>query len=196
MANTGRTGLSIAFVIMYFLVVLSFRSFTQAAVVFALLPFGLIGAFWGHFAQSTPVNIMSVYGLIALIGILVNNSIVYTNTFNGFLKDGMSVHDALLSAGVNRFRPILLTTATTVLGLFPLLAERSLQAKFLIPMAISVAYGLLVGSVFVLIYLPVFLSLLNDSRRIVRRIVTGKKVSPEEVEPSIIEEKKIKLYMN
>jgi multidrug efflux pump subunit AcrB len=196
MANTGKTGLSIAFVIMYFLVVLSFRSFTQAAVVFALLPFGLIGAFWGHFTQATPVNIMSVYGLIALVGILVNNSIVYTNTFNGYLKDGMNVHDALLSAGVNRFRPILLTTATTVLGLFPLLAERSLQAKFLIPMAISVAYGLLVGSVFVLVYLPVFLSLLNDARRIVRRIITGNKVTPEEVEPSIIEEKKINLYMN
>lgn len=196
MATTGRTGLTVAFVVMFFLVVLSFRSFTQAAVVFALLPFGIIGAFWGHFAQNIPVNIMSVYGLIALVGILVNNSIVYTNTFNGYLKNGMKVNEALLEAGINRFRPILLTTATTVLGLFPLLAERSLQAKFLIPMAISVAYGLLVGSFFVLIYLPVFLSLLSDVRRIVKRIITGEKISSEEVEPAIIEEYKINKYMN
>lgn len=196
MANTAKTGLSIAFVMMFFLIVLSFRSFSQALIVLALLPLGIIGAVWGHFFQSTPVNIMSIYGMIALIGVIVNNSIVYINTFNGYLKDGMSYHEALVGSGINRFRPILLTTGTTVLGLLPLLAEKSLQAKFLIPMAISVAYGLMIGSFFVLVFLPVLLVFLNDIKRLLKWVWTGNKPTREELEPAIKEELKIKYYLD
>ncbi len=196
MANTARVGLSVAFVIMFFLIVLSFRSFSQALIVLALLPLGLIGAIWGHYIQSTPVNIMSIYGMIALIGVVVNNSIVYINTFNGYLKDGMSYHEALVGSGINRFRPILLTTGTTVLGLLPLLAEKSLQAQFLIPMAISVAYGLMIGSFFVLLFLPILLLLLNDAKLLAKWLWTGNKPSREELEPAVKEEVKIKNYLD
>ncbi|MDX9790543.1 MAG: efflux RND transporter permease subunit [Candidatus Kapabacteria bacterium] len=196
MANTARTGLFVAFVIMFFLVVLSFRSFTQAFIVFALLPLGIIGALWGHYFQNIPVNIMSVYGMIALVGVVVNNSIVYINTFNGYLRDGKSFFEALIDSGINRFRPILLTTGTTVLGLLPLLAEKSLQAKFLIPMAVSVAYGLMIGSFFVLVFLPVLLVLLNDMKRLATWTWTGQKPLREQLEPAIKEELKIKHYMD
>ncbi|MBX3044733.1 MAG: efflux RND transporter permease subunit [Candidatus Kapabacteria bacterium] len=196
MASTARTGLSIAFIMMFFLIVLSFRSFSQAFIVLALLPLGIIGAVWGHYFQSTPVNIMSIYGMIALIGVIVNNSIVYINTFNGYLKAGMSYREALVGSGINRFRPILLTTGTTVLGLLPLLAEKSLQAKFLIPMAISVAYGLMIGSFFVLVFLPVLLVFLNDFKRLAAWIWTGKKPEREELEPAVKEELRIKYYLD
>ena len=196
MANTAKTGLSIAFVMMFFLIVLSFRSFSQAFIVLFLLPLGIIGAIWGHYFQSSSVNIMSIYGMIALIGVIVNNSIVYINTFNGYLKEGMKYREALVGSGINRFRPIILTTGTTVLGLLPLLAEKSLQAQFLIPMAISVAYGLMIGSFFVLVFLPVLLVLMNDFKRMVKWGWTGKKPEREELEPAIKEELKIKYYMD
>ncbi|GAB1372218.1 efflux RND transporter permease subunit [Candidatus Kapaibacterium sp.] len=196
MANTARTGLSLAFIMMFFLIVLSFRSFSQALIVLGLLPLGIIGAIWGHYFMGTPVNIMSIYGIIALIGVVVNNSIVYINTFNGYLKDGMAYFDAIYAAGINRFRPILLTTGTTVLGLAPLLAEKSLQAKFLIPMAISLAFGLTIGSFFVLVFLPVLLVLLNDAKRGAKWLWTGKKPERESLEPAIKEELQIKEYMD
>jgi len=196
MARTAKTGLTVAFVVMIMLIVLSFRSWLQAAVVLSLLPMGLIAAFWGHFIQSTPVSIFSAYGLIALIGMFVNNGIVFINNMNDQLKAGMNFYDSVIDSAVTRFRPILLTTITTVLGLLPLLAEKSLQAQFLKPMAISVAYGLMLGSFFILVILPVYLYILNDLRRFVYWIKTGKKATREEVEPAIIEEEKIKYYMS
>jgi multidrug efflux pump subunit AcrB len=200
MASSAQLALNIAFILMFFLVVLSFRSFLQAVVVFLLIPFGLIGAFWGHWFQGIvandvfPVNIMSAYGIIALIGIIVNNSIVYINTMNRFLKEGMTFKEAVFEAGINRFRPILLTTVTTVLGLLPLLGEKSIQAKFLIPMAVSVAYGLMVGATFVLVYLPVFINILNDFKFALRWLWEGKKPEREDVEPAVIEERDFQKY--
>jgi multidrug efflux pump subunit AcrB len=196
MANTAKVGLSVAFVILFFLIVLSFRSFSQALIVISLIPLGIIGAVWGHYFQNTPVNMMSIYGIIALIGVVVNNSIVYINTFNSYLKEGKSFKTALIDSGINRYRPILLTTGTTVLGLLPLLAEKSLQAKFLIPMAISVAYGLMIGSFFVLVFLPVMITLLNDVKRISKWIWTGKMPDRESIEPAIIEDVKIQKYLD
>ena len=194
MGRSSRTALTIAFVVMFFLVALSFRSYLQALVVFSLIPLGIIGAVWGHWVNGMPVNIMSAYGLLALIGIIVNDSIVYTNTFNGYLKKGYKFKDAIFKAGINRFRPILLTSLTTVLGLLPLLAETSLQAQFLIPMAISVAYGLMFSSVCILVILPVFLMFLNKSRVLTKWLWTGEKPSEENVEPAIKEEKIIKEF--
>lgn len=192
MGRSSRNALSIAFGVMFFLIALSFRSYLQAVVVIALIPLGIIGAVWGHWANGVPFNVMSAYGLLALIGIIVNDAIVYTNTFNGYMKQGYSFRDAIFKAGINRFRPILLTTLTTVLGLLPLLAEKSLQAQFLIPMAISVAYGLMFASVATLIVLPVYLMFLNRFRVLAKWIWNGQKPTEEEVEPAIIEEKIIK----
>lgn len=189
-----QTTMPIAFVMMFFLIVLSFRSFTQAFVVVALIPLGFIGAAWGHWFQGIPVNMMSAYGIVALIGIIVNDSIVFVNTMNGFLKDGFSFEESVFKTGINRFRPILLTTLTTVLGLLPLLAETSIQAQFLIPMAISVAYGLMFGTVAMLVFLPVYLVIMNRIRLYITWLWTGRKPLPKEVEPALIEQENIKKY--
>lgn len=194
-ARSSRAALSVAFAIMFFLIVLSFRSWTQAIAVLALIPLGFIGGIWGHVFQGMPVNMMSAYGFIALIGVIVNDSIVFINTFNEYLKKGMDVPAAAWKAGVNRFRPILLTTLTTALGLLPLLSAKSFHAQFLIPMAISVAYGLLIGSVFILYFLPSFLLIMNDIKRLGKRIWTGELPSREDVEPAIIQEKDIERFM-
>lgn len=193
-ARSSQIAMPVAFVIMFFLISLSFRSISQAFVVIALVPLGLIGAAWGHFVQGIPVSIMSAYGIIALIGIIVNNSIVFINTANGFMKKGRKFEDAVFKAGINRFRPILLTTVTTVLGLLPLLAETSLQAQFLIPMAVSVSYGLLFGAVLTLIFLPVFMFLLNRIKLNFKKLLGEKDLTPEDVEPAVIESRQIKKY--
>ncbi|MFC2130921.1 efflux RND transporter permease subunit [Bacteroidota bacterium] len=193
-ARSSSTALPVAFIIMFFLIVLSFRSFTQAIIVIMLIPLGLIGAAWGHFIHGIPVNMMSAYGILALIGIIVNNSIVFINTANQNLRDGMKFDDAIYNAGINRFRPILLTTITTVLGLLPLVLETSRQAQFLIPMAISVSYGLLFGASFTLVFLPVYLKLMNRTKWRLKMLFTGEDMQPRDVEPAIKEMKNLKEY--
>lgn len=194
-ARSARVALPIAFLAVFFIITLSFRSYLQAFAVILLIPFGLIGAVWGHWIHGIPVNIFSAYGMIALIGIIVNAAIVFNNTLNRKLSSGQKFNDALFDTGLQRFRPILLTTVTTVLGFLPLLAEGSLQAQFLKPMAASVAYGLLVASFFTLMYLPMFLSMFNKSRIYTKWLWTGNKPKPEDVEPAIIQEKEIKKLM-
>jgi multidrug efflux pump subunit AcrB len=193
-ARSSQKALTAGFIVMFFLIVLSFRSFSQAAVVLALIPLGLIGAAWGHWLHGIPVNMMSAYGIIALIGIIVNNSIVFVNTSNDFLRTGMRFDDAIYSAGMNRFRPILLTTVTTVLGLLPLVLETSRQAQFLIPMAISVSYGLLFGASFTLVFLPVYLKILNRTKWKAKRLWTGEDLLPRDVEPALVEQKNLEKY--
>ena len=193
--SAGLIILPLAFVLMFFLISLSFRSPLQALIVVSLIPFGLMGAVWGHIIQGMSFNVMSFYGTIALIGIIVNDSIVFVNSFNDNLKEGQKFYDAIYNAGITRFRPILLTTVTTVLGLFPLLMETSIQAQFLIPMAISVAYGLLVASVFILLLLPVLLIYLSKTRNAAYWLRNNEWSEPEALEPAIIEEEMIKKYL-
>lgn len=170
------------------IIALGFRSFGQTVIVLLLLPFAFIGVAWGHFIHQMPISLMSVYGIIALIGITVNNAIVFVNTYNGFLKQGMKLKEALLEAGLSRFRPILLTSFTTIAGLGPLILERSRQAKFLIPMAISVAYGLAVVTIIILVLLPVLLVIKNRGHVLVHQVVFGRRPEPEEVEPAVTED--------
>ncbi|GAB5465889.1 MAG: efflux RND transporter permease subunit [Candidatus Kapaibacteriales bacterium] len=189
----------VALVLMFFIITLSFRSFAQTILVFALLPMGIFGAMWGHVLQGNIVSIMSLYGMIALVGIIVNDSIVLVNQMNANLRGGMGFIAAVEDASISRFRPILLTTLTTVLGLFPLMLESSLQAQFLIPMAISVSYGLVVVSIFVLLFLPTLLVFTNSLRRLRRKLWDwawhGKTYNGlptrEEVEPAVKEVKYI-----
>lgn len=191
----GLIILPVAFVLMFFIVGLSFRSMLQSLLVFLLIPFGIMGAVWGHIIQGMSFNIISFYGLIALVGIIVNDSIVFINTFNQNIKDGMSFKEAITNAAVSRFRPILLTTVTTVLGLLPLLAEASITAQFLIPMAISVAYGLIFASVFILVLLPVLLHLANRLRTTTHWLIKGETLRFEKIEPAYIEDKLIKEHL-
>ncbi|MBB4078761.1 multidrug efflux pump subunit AcrB [Lewinella aquimaris] len=170
--------------LMFFVVALTFRSMGQAAVLFSLLPFGLIGVIFGHWLMGKPISLFSGLGIIALVGIIVNDGLVFISTYNDNLRSGMSMMDALNDAGRSRFRPILLTSLTTFAGLAPLLLEKSRQAQFLIPMAVSVAFGLLAATVVLLLLLPSLIVLLNRGRVSVTRIKTGKKPDYHEVEPA------------
>ena len=172
------------FLMMFFVIVLTFKSVSQALIVFALLPFGFIGVGLGHYLQGLPISFFSVLGVIALIGIFVNDALVFITTFNDKIKEGLPHKEAIIETGRARFRPILLTSVTTVAGLGPLLLERSFQAQFLIPMAVSVAYGLMVGTFILLVLIPALLMITNRIKRTAMGIYEGEAISAEEVEPA------------
>ena len=151
----------------------------------------MVGAFSGHGFQGLNINIQSIYGLIALTGIVVNDSIVLIDQINRNLLLGQKLHDAVYNASLSRLRPILLTTMTTAIGLAPLIFETSRQAKFLIPMAISVAYGLLFGTFILLIILPSGFMALNRLRCVWARMVSREPLTPEKVEPSFREQAEV-----
>jgi len=172
------------FMMMFFVVVLTFKSVSQAMIVFALLPFGFVGVGFGHWVHGLPISLFSILGVIALIGIFVNDALVFITTFNERIKAGYNVKEAVIETGKARFRPILLTSITTIAGLAPLIAEKSFQAQFLIPMAISVAYGLLVGTFILLVLIPALLMISNKSKVGLVKIYTGEPVQPELLEPA------------
>ncbi len=175
-------------IVMLLIVVITFRSFSQAFLVFLLIPFSIIGVLWGHLVQGYIVSMLSWFGVIALAGIVVNDSLVLVNTMNRKLKEGMPFQDAIFDTGISRFRPVLLTSLTTIAGLAPLIFSRSHQAQFLSPMAVSVAYGLLFGTVLTLLMLPSLLVLLNGAKVRLYGIIKGTTLTSEEIEPAVREE--------
>lgn len=194
--QAGGIYILIALIIMFVLIALSFHSFLQAVLVVMIVPLGVFGAMWGHVFLGYLMSIMSWYGVIALTGIIVNDSIVLVNQINDNIRDGMDFDLAVRDASVSRFRPIILTTLTTVLGLLPLLFETSIQAQFLIPMAVSVAGGLIFASVFVLFLLPSLFVILNTIKVKIKWLITGKEINLIEVEPAYIEKQAIEKYLN
>ena len=172
---------------MFVLVILVFRSYGQALIIFSLIPLGILGAAWGHGFHGMQLNMLSLIGIIALSGIIINDSIVFVDQVNRFLREGQSITDAAFNAGIARFRPILLTSLTTSLGLAPLIMETSRQAQFLIPMAVSVAYGLIFGTFILLLVLPALVVAFNRIRVFWDRIKTGKNNGAEAVEPAVRE---------
>ena len=138
----NRPNFLLRFVILlliYITIAFTFRSYSQPLMLLIMVPFSLIGVVWGHYIHGFPINILSWLGIIALVGIMVNDGLVLVGKFNTYLKEGMKFDDALVQAGVSRFRAIFLTSLTTVAGLAPLLLEKSRQAQFLKPMAISIS---------------------------------------------------------
>ena len=142
-------------------------------MLFVLIPFSLVGVAWGHWAHDMSINMLSMLGIVALIGILVNDGLVLIKKFNNLLASGLSFDDALFEAGKQRFRAIFLTSITTVAGLAPLIFEKGFSAQFLIPMAISVAYGIAFATFLTLYLLPLLLSLFNDVKRSIFWLKTG-----------------------
>jgi multidrug efflux pump subunit AcrB len=183
-ANSAAIVVPIVFAMMFFVIALTFRSVLQAAVLFMLIPFGFIGVIWGHWLMDKPISLFSILGVIALVGIIVNDGLVFVASYNDNIRSGMTMMDALRDTGRSRFRPILLTTVTTFAGLAPLLLNKSRQAQFLIPMAISVAFGLLAITFILLILLPALLVLLNRWRYNLNRALTGNQPDYHEVEPA------------
>ena len=157
--TTLGIGSALALLAMYILLVIEFRSYFQPLLILAIIPFGIIGAVWGHAFMGLEVTLFSFFGLVALMGVVVNDSIVLVDFINHRVRGGMEPTQALVEAGRRRMRPVFLTSLTTIGGLFPMLLERSFQAQFLIPMATSIAFGLMLSTVLVLFQVPVFFQL-------------------------------------
>ncbi|PHQ32236.1 efflux RND transporter permease subunit [Rhodopirellula bahusiensis] len=151
-------GFGIALMAMFVLLAFEFKSYMQPLIILAIIPFGLVGAIAGHALLGLPITIFSIFGLVALTGIIINDSIVLVDFINQLRESGVSDKEALLQAGQRRFRPVMLTTLTTVGGLTPILLETSFQAQMLIPMATSVAFGEIFATILVLLLVPVLYS--------------------------------------
>jgi multidrug efflux pump subunit AcrB len=165
-------GFVIALFGMFVLLTAQFRSYLQPLFILIIVPFGLVGAIWGHLVMGLPMTLFSFFGLVALSGVIVNDSIVLIDFINSFVAEGHTVRSALREAGKRRFRPVLLTSLTTVAALVPLLAEKSLQVQVLIPMATSLAFGLGFGTVVVLFLVPCLYAIYADALDAFGRPVT------------------------
>lgn len=168
----------------YILIATLFRSYLQPFVILVTVPFGIIGAILGHLLLGYDLTLMSVFGMVALSGVVVNDAIVFIECFNAYLAQGMDFIEALRSAGARRFRPILLTSLSTVGGLTPMLLERDLQAQFLVPMAISLAAGIAFATLLTLVLAPCLICVLNDMRRVAHWLATGVWPDRVAVEPA------------
>lgn len=168
---------------MWLLISLPFGSFVQGRMVMRMIWLGIAGAFLGHWLEGKNVVIMSYFGMIAVAGVVINDAVVFMDRYNQLLREGMTCREAAVQTGIDRFRAIILTSITTVVGLYPIIFETSRQAQFLIPMAIAVAYGVLFGTIFILLILPSYLLVTSDMRRLLYRFWTGRKSTAEELEP-------------
>ena len=140
--------------IIFALLALVFRSYVQPIVVMFAIPLGLIGAVTGHLILDIPLSLLSIFGIIGLAGVVINNSLVMVDVYNEFIRKGMATREAVITGTKQRFRPILLTSLTTFLGVYPLIMETSLQAQFLIPLAVSIGYGVLIGTLIIVFTVP------------------------------------------
>jgi multidrug efflux pump subunit AcrB len=157
-----RNGFIVALLLIFALLAIPFRSYLQPLLVMGVIPFGIVGAIWGHLLMGYDLSLLSFFGIVALTGVVVNDSLVMVDFINRFRAQGASLPAAIREAGIARFRPILLTSITTFAGLTPLLLETSLQARFLIPMAISLAFGVVFATFITLILVPVSYRILED----------------------------------
>ncbi|MBX2811095.1 MAG: efflux RND transporter permease subunit [Myxococcales bacterium] len=160
------SGFPLALLVIFALLAIPFRSYVQPIVIMAAIPFGLVGAVIGHVLMGYDLSLISIMGLVATSGIVVNDSLVLVHAANAFKVSGVRVFDAAVMASVRRFRPIILTSLTTFFGLIPMIAETSVQARFLIPMAISIAFGVMFSTVIILLLVPAYYLILEDGIRL------------------------------
>jgi len=157
-------GFATALFVIFALLAVPLRSYVQPIVIMLAIPFGVVGAVWGHVIMGQQLTLMSMFGIVALAGVVVNDSLVLVDYLNRYRAEGHSLVDAAMTAGAVRFRPILLTSLTTFVGLTPLMWERSLQAQFLIPMAVSLAYGVIFATFITLVLVPAAILIMEDLR--------------------------------
>jgi multidrug efflux pump subunit AcrB len=177
-------GYPLALIGIFIIIATMFRSYAQPFVIMFTVPFGIIGAVIGHLVLGYDLSIMSIFGMVALTGVVVNDAIVLIERINENIAEGMPFFEAILSGGARRFRAIFLTTISTMGGLTPLIMETDLQAKFLIPMALSIAAGVAFATVLTLVLVPSLLVLLNDARLLVHRLRQGDWPKRVDVEPA------------
>ena len=161
-----KSGYLLALMGIFLLLASQFRSYIQPLIIMTAIPFGLIGAILGHLVMGLEFTIVSVFGIVALSGIVVNDSLILIDFINRAVRSGTELDQAVVESGKARFRPVLLTSITTIAGLFPLLLERSFQARFLIPMAVSICFGLLVATVLTLLYVPALYLIIRDIKNL------------------------------
>jgi multidrug efflux pump subunit AcrB len=158
-----------AMLVIFALLAVPLRSYVQPLIIMTAIPFGMVGAIWGHVLMGWDLSMFSIIGMVALSGVVVNDSLVLVDYVNRLVRDGIPLREAIASAGGARFRAILLTSLTTFAGLSPLLLERSLQAQFLIPMAISLAFGVVFSTAITLVLVPAVYLILEDVKALVQR---------------------------
>jgi multidrug efflux pump subunit AcrB len=160
-------GFQLALVAIFILLAIPFRSYSQPLLIMAAIPFGIVGAVIGHMIMGFNLSILSMFGLVALSGVVVNDSLLLIDKINNNRQQGMTLRDAIVAAGTRRFRPIILTSLTTFFGLTPMILETSVQAQFLVPMAISLGFGILFATGITLLLIPTFYLILEDIRRLI-----------------------------
>jgi multidrug efflux pump subunit AcrB len=159
-------GFLLALITIFSILAVAFQSYAQPLLVMSGIPFGMVGAVWGHIVMGFDLSLMSMLGLIALSGVVVNDSLILIVAINGYRQEeGLGSWEAVLAGGKRRFRPILLTSLTTFFGLAPMIVETSVQARFLIPMAVSLGFGVLAGTFIMLLIVPCGYLILEDARR-------------------------------
>lgn len=162
-------GFLLALLVIYALMAIPFKSYTQPLLIMAAIPFGFVGAVFGHLVMGYQLSLMSIFGLVALSGVVVNDSLLLIDAINQLCNNDSNLVEVVVSAGRRRFRPILLTSLTTFFGLMPMILETSVQAKFLIPMAISLGFGILFATGITLLLVPTLFLILDDLHRVMRR---------------------------
>ena len=188
-AASASIVIPVVLLLMFGMVILTTRSVSQSILVYAMIPLSFFGVVMGHWIHGQAISLMSFMGMIALVGVMINDGLILVNALNVNLKEGMSYYDAVVDAGISRFRPIILTTLTTVAGMAPMVLETSLQAQFLIPMALSLAYGMAMATTTTLFLLPVMLLIVNKLKVSWNSMIKRRKVTAEEVESAIKEMK-------
>ena len=166
-------GFAIAMLVIYTLLAVPLKSYIQPLAIMSAIPFGFVGATWGHVIMGLDLSLLSMFGLVALTGVVVNDSLVLVVFVNRHRAKGGSTLEAVQQAGAQRFRPILLTSLTTFFGLFPLIMETSRQAQFMIPMAVSLAFGVVFSTVVTLIIVPTLYLIAEDVSRATARLWTA-----------------------
>jgi multidrug efflux pump subunit AcrB len=157
-----KRGYTLAMMGIFLLLAYQFRSYIQPVIIMVAIPFGLVGAIAGHLLLGMQFTMISVFGVVALSGIVVNDSLILIDFINRAERSGIDVQTAVVQSGKSRFRPVMLTSVTTVAGLFPLLLESSFQAQFLIPMAVSISFGLMAATVLTLLFVPTLFLIVRD----------------------------------
>jgi multidrug efflux pump subunit AcrB len=171
-------GFVIALFGIYALLAIPFRSFSQPLIVMSAIPFGLVGAVTGHLIMGHNLSLLSMFGIVGLAGVVVNDSLVLVDATNRFRDQGLSAREAITRAGPLRFRAVILTSLTTFAGLTPMLLERSLQAQFLIPMAISLGFGVLFSTGITLLLVPSLYMILDDVHGLLANIKAKLAIRP------------------
>jgi len=179
-----KVGFPLAVLGIFIIIATMFRSYVQPFVIMFTIPFGIIGAVIGHLLFGYDLSIMSIFGMVALTGVVVNDAIVLIERINENIAEGMPFFEAIISGGARRFRAIFLTSVSTVGGLAPLIMETDLQARFLIPMALSIAAGIAFATILTLVLVPSLLAILSDFRLMAHRFRYGTWPRRVEVEPS------------